>query len=163
MILLKNDIVEFEFSIVERTSYIIIERIFEFVFQIFKIRRVCNRDFRKFRFVNQFRVLKKKFEMKYYDREIFVKKFHVNVLFLFFTCFIDDFDFYRNIYRNLCDIYFTSITLNLKKRQRIRNLYSIIFEFHDSKFNDVMRFMTKRFFMLKKNCFLMINEKKKQI
>ena len=163
LILLKNDIVEFEFSIVERTSYMTIERIFEFVFQIFKIRRVYNRDFQKFRFVNQFRALRKKFEMKYYDRKTLVKKFHVNVLFLLFTCFIDDFDFYRNMYRNLCDIYFTSTTLNLKKRQRTRNLYSIIFKFHDSKFNDVMRLMTEKFSMLKKNCFLMINEKKKQI
>ena len=163
LILLKNDIVDFEFSIVERASYMTIKRIFEFVFQIFKIRRVYNRDSQKSRFVNQFRALRKKLEMKYYDREILVKKFHVNVLFLLFTCFIDDFDLYRNMYRNLCDIYFTSTTLNLKKRQRTRNLYSIIFEFHDSKLNDVVRFMTKRFSMLKKNCSLMINEEKKQI
>lgn len=163
LILLKNDIVELEFSIVERTSYMIIERIFEFVSQTFKIRRVYNRDFQKFRFVNQLRALKKELEVKYYDRKTFVKKLHVNVLSLLFTCFIDDFDLYRNMYRNLCDIYFTSTTLSLKKRQRIRNLYSMTFESHDSKLNDVVRLMKERFSMLKKSCFLMINEKEKQV
>ena len=108
--------------------------------------------------MNQLFALRSEFEIKYYDRNAIVKKLQIDVLFILYTLFIDNFEFYRNMYRSLCDIYLTFIILNLQKRQRIRNVYFITFEFHESKFNDVIRVLKIDFNALKQDYNLSINE-----
>lgn len=108
--------------------------------------------------MNQLFAFKSEFEIKYYDRDAIVKKLQIDMIFISYTLFINDLEFYRNMYRSFCDIYFISVFLNIQKRQKIRNVYFIIFEFYESKFNDVIRVLKTDFNALKQDCSLLINE-----
>ena len=108
--------------------------------------------------MNQLFTLKNEFEIKYYDRNAIVKKLQIDVIFISYTLFIDDFELYRNMYRSFCDIHLISGSLIIQKRQRTRNVYFIILEFHESKLNDVIRILKTDFNALKQNCSLSINE-----
>lgn len=73
------------------------------------------------------------------------------------TCFIDNFDLYRNIYYSLIDIYFISTNLNLQDCQQTRNIYSITLSLHNFDLNNVVHLLEKDFRSLEANCILCIN------
>ena len=118
MILIKNNVIELKFKQISYMKYMIIQRIFEKINRKINvlIKIIFNRQRQKYRFVNQLIIIKKELKIQYYERVKIIKILKSNILSLSFIYFINDFDLYRNIYRNLIDIYFTISTLTLLKR-----------------------------------------------
>lgn len=73
--------------------------------------------------------------------------------------FIDDFELYRNSYRNLIKIYVIVTALIFKERARRTNVFFFIFESHDSNFADVIEIM-KSFVLLNEDIKVFINKQK---
>ena len=69
---------------------------------------------------NQLTAIKGELELQYYGRTRIIEVLESQVLSLPFTCFIDDFGLYRNMYRSLTGIHLTASTLTLDERQRTR-------------------------------------------
>lgn len=139
LILIKNEIIEILVKDVIKISNIAFERIFEIVFASVKIRKIYNINLKQFRFVDKLTIIRIELEIEYYDRDALIQKLRFDIRSLSFTCFIDDFELYRNMYRTLIEIYLTSTSLNFQDRQRIKNVYLITLDSHDSILNDVMR------------------------
>ena len=75
-------------------------------------------------------------------------------------CFINKFELYYNIYRNLYKIYLISTELTIEERQRSENIFLIILKPHDSKLNNVMNIIQKDYIALKRDYKLLISKKK---
>ena len=63
--------------------------------------------------------IQKKLELTIYDREHFVEFAKLKYVFVFLLTFIDNFDFYRNMYKTLTRIYVIIVNLNIKKKTTI--------------------------------------------
>ena len=55
-----------------------------------------------------------------------------------FLTFINDFDFYRNMYRTLMNMYLIIVAFSFRERARKANVFSFTLKFHDSNFSDVV-------------------------
>lgn len=113
LMLVEDDIIELKFSKLLWCDHIVIERSFESIKQTSKIRWVYNSVSRQLRFVNQLRALREKLELEYYERKILTQKLQARITLISLTCFIDDFDFYKNMYKTLTRIYFTLANITL--------------------------------------------------
>ena len=81
--------------------------------------------------------------MKYFDREKIQEIFDKFHLSFFYFLFIDDFDVHRNNYRFLKAFYLTLTTLSYQKRRKVVNVFTLTFESHDVKVDDVIAFIVK--------------------
>lgn len=116
LVLVKNNIVEVLVTNVFKVNYITIERSFEFITTIIKIRKIYNKMLRKFKLMNKLIAIRIELKIEYYDKNVLIAKLKSRIRSLSFIYFIDDFDLYRNMYRSLTKIYLTSISLNLYNR-----------------------------------------------
>ena len=54
------------------------------------------------------------------------------------TIFVNEFDLYRNAYRFLMNVYVTSISMNVKKKNQRANVFFITLKFYDSEFSHIV-------------------------
>ena len=83
-------------------------------------------------------------------------------LFSIFHCrifFIDVFDVYRNMYRFLKVFYLISANFFYEKRRKFANMFILIFDFHETIFDDVVNFFFKSIRKFDRNLNFEINEK----
>ena len=70
----------------------------------------------EFRSILKLSTIKKKLKIEIYERNQFTKIFEFDVVLMFLMFFTNDFDLYRNMYRNLSKIYLTIVDQILKKK-----------------------------------------------
>ena len=91
-------------------SFSVLSRIFfQFVFSLKK---------NEFRSTLKLSTIKKKLKIEIYERDQFTKIFEFDVVSMFLMFFTNDFDLYRNMYRNLSKIYLTIADQILKKKTK---------------------------------------------
>ena len=123
----------------------------------FMIKRMLKNS--KFRSIYHISSLKIELKIREFTRNHFVQNFRHSCISISLFIFIDDFDLYRNNYRSLMNMYVIVTALIFKKRTRRANVFSLIFEFHESNFSDVIEAL-KFFISLNEDMKLMINEQK---
>lgn len=126
------------------------------------VRRIFNFQKRMLRFLINFNFMRTKLKIQKFIKQHFVNKFdifHTNhfVIFLFLFMFINEFDFYRNMYRTLMKFYVNIISFNFRKRTRRINVLFLILNSHDNNFNDVVHALQK-FYQLNADKIIQINE-----
>ena len=77
----------------------------------------------------------------------------LNAFRCYFFLFINEFNFYHNIYKSLMRIYIQIIIFKFYKRIRRINVFSLIFNFHDNNFNNVINSLHNFRFLNKKLIF----------
>ena len=164
-VLLKDQLVEISIdSIIQRIN-IILQRHYEFRINVIKsfssqthffFRSVFNCERDELRFIMKLIVMKDELKLKRYDKSHITSTLKSKVISLSYMCFIDDFELYKNMYKNLFDIYLTMTEQSLTKKQSISNIFSMTLEFHDFDINDVVRAFHSKFAQLKTNCKLQI-------
>ena len=121
------------------------------------IRRILHvKDF-NVRFLRQFSQIYNEFKIIYFNREMLVEIFDKSHIFFSYFLFINDFDVHRNMYRAFKTFYFISTCLFYKKRRKIVNVFTLILDFHEINFNEVMKFFDKHFRQLNCEINLIIN------
>ena len=98
-----------------------------------------------FQFLSYSFLLREKLKLKIYSRTFYEKQFDANnnniKIFLSYFLFLNDFDLYWNNYRNFMSIYMIFVAFNFNERMRWVNVFSLIFESHESNFNDVLNIL----------------------
>ena len=84
--------------------------------------------------------IRTKFKLNYYTRQHFMKKFDkaTNCFSIFLLTFINDFDFYQNMYRILMNMYLIIVVFSFRERVRKANVLFLTLKFHDSNFPNVV-------------------------
>ena len=77
--------------------------------------------------------------------------------------FIDDFNFYRNFYYSIIEIYAMSILFDANKRQKNVNVLIIDFDFYNAQFDDIMRCFQINLKNIDRNYALIINDNDKLV
>ena len=103
--------------------------------------------------------MKKKFELNIYDRIFFENQFDANkcniqIFSLFYLLFFDDFEFYRNNYKSFINVYVILVVFNFNERMRRVNVFFLIFESHESNFNNVLNILLSLHELNKKSMIL---------
>ena len=91
--------------------------------------------------------LREKLKLKIYFRTFYEKQFDVNnsnikIFSLSYFLFLNDFDLYRNNYRNFMSIYMIFVAFNFNERMRRINVFSLTLEPHESNLNDVLNILS---------------------
>ena len=123
-------------------------------------------DFRDtMRTLNLFAFLREKLKIEIYEKMylkntfvVIAQNFVVKSFSMF--AFIDEFDFYRNMYRFIMKWYLISTTLNVKNRNRRSNVHVLILESHEFNFDDVVVVVESNLKILNREMYMMINEQK---
>lgn len=92
------------------------------------------------RFISQSYFIRVKLKLKKFIRQHFINHFDKSKYFVvlwFLLIFIDEFDFYRNMYRSLIDVYFIIAAFFFRERIRRLNVFALILKSHENIFSDV--------------------------
>ena len=121
----------------------IFKQIIKFQYLTYLIRRMINLNSMKIIFFCRVSPFRAEFEFKYFIRAHFITNFDQikitkRCVFVFFICFIDGFEVYRNRQRSLMNVYEIIASFSFRKRARRVNVLSLTLGLHDSNFVDVV-------------------------
>ena len=96
----------------------------------------------RFYFFCKFNFLKVELEFEVYERDYFCNQFdcakNIRILFFFLFFYMNDFELYRNFYRNFMIIYCQLIFLFFHDRMRRVNVFLITFDSHNNNLNEII-------------------------
>ena len=126
------------------------------------VKRIINFKTNTLKVLNLSTSLKIELKMKIYEREHFELNFFdidVFVFFFSFMIFMNDFDFFKK-YHFMFEIYVIFSKLNLQKRIKKFNVFTLTFDFHDATLLNVIDVMHQFLHNLNKNVRMNIDDQK---
>jgi hypothetical protein len=124
----------------------------------FFINHILNNSRRFLKRSNLVASVRKKLELKTFDKKWLIRNLNQKMLSFFLLIFIDEFDLYRNVYHFVSDIYAMSIAFCELKKQKNSNTFILILSLHEEKLNDVVNCFQIDLKIIDRDCFLNINE-----
>lgn len=121
-----------------RIDMILFKNEFFSSFTFISIRQIYNVLTQKIRFIEFLQSIRAELKIKIFGRDYLIVQLLNKVKSLSMIIFVNEFEFYRNMYRILTDVYAVPAELTINERQKSRNVYIIILSFHESEFNDVI-------------------------
>lgn len=86
-----------------------------------------------------------------------------NITFFPIVIFIDNFELYKNIYKNIIDVYVMLAKLTIEDYQRNSNVYTITFGFYGSNFDKIISCLQINLRTLDCGSVMEINKRKQYI
>ena len=141
------------------------------------VKRILNVDQQKIRALNLFASIRDELEIEAFERQyltmIFfhrktnmieiVDQFARECVSMSFLMFLNEFEFFRNVYRSMMNVYIISATLNYRERNRRANCLILTLKSHEIKLDDVVEILIETLAKLDKSLLMNIQREKKII
>ena len=134
----------------------------KFLMKIIKfINFVYNFVRKNIRSIHKLLSIRAKLKLRAFSRNYLRSQLKHDVISLSFIVFVDEFEFYRNMYKFFTEMYVVSVELSAIERQKSYNVYIITLESHESNFNDIMNCFCIIIKFMNRECVLDIKNRKR--